>query len=263
MKKNLLIAIILAMVIVLIIISAIVIYFRNRNLKNDDIYFTKDVYTPSKLSDEEYNKLSESIISKLEYTFGKEGGFEIKNIEKGFLEIGDVATPQSYQKVEVYSKFLDDTFDGQTSSFISSLLRKYEKEINEKIKEINDNMHVSIVNYTSSVTNYGHIPTLEEIPNENYSILLYYTNKNEKVSSSNIDSVMNKLKTDLKDAYYIILEKDSSYKNRNFEIRYIIDNSTKNYKYITISINSNTKIINLEGYNIEIHDKEINWNEIF
>ena len=62
MKKNLLIAIILAMVIVLIIISAIVIYFRNRNLKNDDIYFTKDVYTPSKLSDEEYNKLSESII---------------------------------------------------------------------------------------------------------------------------------------------------------------------------------------------------------
>ena len=124
-------------------------------------------------------------------------------------------------------------------------------------------MHVSIVNYTSSATNYGHIPTLEEIPNENYSILLYYTSKNEKVSSSNIDSVINKLKTDLKDAYYIILEKDSSYKNRNFEIRYIIDNSTKNYKYITISINSNTKIINLEGYNIEIPDKEINWNEIF
>ena len=122
-------------------------------------------------------------------------------------------------------------------------------------------MNVSIVNYTSSVANYGHIPTLEEISNENYSILLYYTSKNEKISSSNIDNVVNKLKTDLKDAYDIILDKDSSYKNRTFEIRYILDNSAKNYKYITISINPNTKIINLEGYNIEIPNNDINWNE--
>ena len=71
------------------------------------------------------------------------------------------------------------------------------------------------------------------------------------------------LKTDLKDAYGIILDKDSSYKNRNFEIRYILDNSAKNYKYITISINPNTKIINLEGYNIEMPNNDINWNEIF
>lgn len=260
MKRKLFLAI---MVIALIMISAVVIYFKNRNLKNDDINFLEDVYTPSKLSDEEYNKLSESIISKLEDAFGKEGGFEIKNIEKGSIKIGDVATPQSYQKAEVYSKFLDDTFDGQLSSFISSLLRKYEKELNKKIKEINDNMNVSIVNYTSSVTNYGHIPTLEEIPNENYSILLYYTSKNEKISSSNIDNVVNTLKTELKDAYDIILEKDSSYKTRNFEIRYILDNSSKNYKYITISINPNTKIINLEGYNIEIPNKAISWNDIF
>lgn len=260
MKRKLFLAII---VIALIMISAVVIYFKNRNLKNDDINFLEDVYTPSKLSDEEYNKLSESIISKLEDAFGKEGGFEIKNIEKGSIKIGDVATPQSYQKAEVYSKFLDDTFDGQLSSFISSLLRKYEKELNKKIKEINDNMNVSIVNYTSSVTNYGHIPTLEEIPNENYSILLYYTSKNEKISSSNIDNVVNTLKTELKDAYDIILEKDSSYKTRNFEIRYILDNSSKNYKYITISINPNTKIINLEGYNIEIPNKAISWNDIF
>lgn len=260
MKRKLFLAI---MVIALIMISAVVIYFKNRNLKNDDINFLEDVYTPSKLSDEEYNKLSESIISKLEDAFGKEGGFEIKNIEEGSIKIGDVATPQSYQKAEVYSKFLDDTFDGQLSSFISSLLRKYEKELNKKIKEINDNMNVSIVNYTSSVTNYGHIPTLEEIPNENYSILLYYTSKNEKISSSNIDNVVNTLKTELKDAYDIILEKDSSYKTRNFEIRYILDNSSKNYKYITISINPNTKIINLEGYNIEIPNKAISWNDIF
>ena len=263
MKKKLLITIVLAMVITLIIISTVVIYFRNRNLNNDDIYFPEDVYIPSKLSDAEYNQLSESIISRLEYAFGKEGGFEIKNIEKKSLKIGDVATPQSYQKAEVYSKFLDDTFDGQPSSFITSLLWKYEEELNKRIKEINENMNVSIVKYTGSVTNYGHIPTLEEIPNENYSILLYYTNKNEKISSNNIDNVINTLRTDLKEAYDIILEKDSSYKNRNFEIRYIVDNSAKNYKYITISINPNTKIINLEGYNIEIPNKEINWNEIF
>ena len=263
MKKKLLVTIILVIAITLVIISAVVIYFKNKSLDNDDIYFPENVYTPSKLSDEEYKKLSKSIISKLEESFGTEGGFEIKKIEKGSLKIGDVATPQSYQKAEVYSKFLDDTFDGQPSSFISSLLRKYERELNEKIKEINDNMNVSIVNYTSSVTNYGHIPTLEEIPNENYSILLYYTSKNEKISSSNIDNVVNMLKTDLKDAYGIILDKDSSYKNRNFEIRYILDNSAKNYKYITISINPNTKIINLEGYNIEMPNNDINWNEIF
>lgn len=77
---------------------------------NDNIYFPEDVYTPAKLSDEEYNKLSESIISQLEYAFGKEGRFEIKNIEKGSLKIRDVAIPQSYQKAEVYSGFLDDTF---------------------------------------------------------------------------------------------------------------------------------------------------------
>ena len=136
MKKKLLVTIILVIAITLVIISAVVIYFKNKSLDNDDIYFPEDVYTPSKLSDEEYNKLSKSIISKLEESFGTEGGFEIKNIEKGSLKIGDVATPQSYQKAEVYSKFLDDTFDGQPSSFISSLLRKYERELNEKIKEI-------------------------------------------------------------------------------------------------------------------------------
>jgi len=262
-KKKTLITLVLVMFIALIILGSVVIYFRNRNLNNDNIYFPEDVYTLAKLSDEEYNKLSESIISQLEYAFGKEGGFEIKNIEKGFLEIGDVATPQSYQEAEVYSNFLDDTFDGEPSSFIFKLLQKYEDELNNKIKEINENMNVSIVKYTSSVTNYGHIPTLEEIPNENYSILLYYTSKNEKISSNNIDNVINTLRTDLKDAYYIILEKDSSYKSRNFKIRYVVDNSAKNYKYITISINPNAKIINLEGYNIEIPNKEINWNEIF
>ena len=125
MKKKLLVTIILVIAITLVIISAVVIYFKNKSLDNDDIYFPEDVYTPSKLSDEEYNKLSKSIISKLEESFGTEGGFEIKNIEKGSLKIGDVATPQSYQKAEVYSKFLDDTFDGQPSSFISILLRKY------------------------------------------------------------------------------------------------------------------------------------------
>lgn len=263
MKKNTLINIVLVMFIALIIISVVVIYFRNRNLDKDNIYFPEDVYTPSKLSDEEYKKLSENIISKLEHEFGKDGGFEIKNIEKGSLKIGDVANPQSYQKAEVYSKFLDDTFDGEPSSFISKLLQKYSDELNNKIKEINENMNVSIVKYTSSVTNYGHIPTLEEIPNEDYSILLYYTSKNEKISSNNIDKVINILRTDLKEAYYVILEKDSSYKSRNFEIRYVIDNSVKNYKYITIFVNPNDQIINLEGYNIEIPNKEINWNEIF
>ena len=263
MKKKLLVNIKLVIAITLVIISAVVIYLKNKSLDNDDIYFPKDVYIPSKLSDEEYSRLSKSIISKLEEAFGKEGGFEIKSIEKGSLKIGDVATPQSYQKAEVYSEFLDNTFDGQPSSFISSLLRKYERELNEKIKEINDNMNISIVNYTSSVTNFGHIPALEEIPNENYSILLYYTSKNKKISSTNIDNVVNMLKTDLKDAYNIILEKDASYKTRNFEIRYILDNSSNNYKYITIHFNPNTKIINLEGYNIEMPNKEISWNDIF
>ena len=42
----------------------------------------------------------------------------------------------------------------------------------------------------------------------------------------------------------------------------MIDNSAKNYKDITISVNPNEKIINLEGYNIEIPNKEIDWNEI-
>lgn len=259
MKNKILIAIMLVVVIAVIIISVGVIYF-----KNDDVYFPEDVYIPAKLSDEEYNKLSESIILQLEDAFGKECGFEIKNIEKGSLKIGDVAALQSYQKAEVYSKFLDDTFDGQSLSFLSRLLKKYEGELNRKIKEINDNMHVSIiVKGSSREINYGHIPTLEEIPNENYSIFLDYTNKNEKISSNNIDNVINILKTDLKDAYYVILEKDSSYKSRNFEIRYVVDNSAENYKYITISINPNTRIINLEGYNIEIPNKAINWNEIF
>lgn len=263
MKRKVLITIVLVTIITLIIISIVVIYFKNRNRnlnKDNNIYFPKDVYTPSKLSDEEYNKLSESIISKLEYEFGKEGGFEIKSIERGSLQIGDVSSPISYKKVEVYSKFLGETFDGQPSSFIDKLLYKYKNELNIKIHKINENMNVSIVSYPYSVKNYGHIPTLEEIPNEDYSILLYYyTNKNEKNLSNNIDEVINVLRTDLKEAYYVILENDSSYKNRNFEIRYVIENSVQ----IIISINPNDKVINLVGYNIEIPNKSFDWNEVF
>ena len=101
MKKKNLITIILIMVIALIIVGVMIIYFRSRNLNNEYVYFSKDVYTSVKLSDEEYKNLSETILSKLEYDFGKEGGFEIRNIEKGYLNIDDVAYPKSYQKVEV------------------------------------------------------------------------------------------------------------------------------------------------------------------
>ena len=66
MKKKFLVSIILVIAFTLVIISAVVIYLKNKSLDNDDIYFPEDVYTPSKLSDEEYNKLSKSIISKLE-----------------------------------------------------------------------------------------------------------------------------------------------------------------------------------------------------
>ena len=263
MKKKNLITIILIMVIALIIVGVMIIYFRSRNLNNEYVYFSKDVYTSVKLSDEEYKNLSETILSKLEYDFGKEGGFAIRNIEKGYLNIDDVAYPKSYQKVEVYSEFLNDTFDGQSSSFISKLFQKYSDELSSKIKRINENMNVSIVKQTSPKTTYGHIPILEEVPNEDYSIEIYYTSDNETISSSNIDKVVDILKTDLKEAYYIILESDPSYKNRKIEVNYVINNSTKNYQYITISINPTDKIIDLAGVNIQIPHKSFKWNEIF
>lgn len=60
------------MFIALITLSSVVIYFKNRNLDKDNIYFSQDVYTPSKLSDEEYKELSENTISKLQYECGSE-----------------------------------------------------------------------------------------------------------------------------------------------------------------------------------------------
>lgn len=265
MIKKFLIPFIIFLVLVVAGYAIINVSNRKESKKIDrSSFYPKDTYYPEKISQEEYDSICNSIIRELEESFGVEGGFRVEKYERGTLKIGDVAAPQPYEKLQVYSKYLDSTFDGTPQGFLSSLLRENQRKLNEKLENISDKLYLSIdfLN-TISQTKIGHIPTIDELPHECYSMRMSYSGTVLNYTTSDFDDIINNIKTDIKDAYLLVLDEIPSYKNETFEINYIIDNRSDSYKTLQIHINPNEKNITLESKFIELPIQELNWNDVF
>lgn len=229
-KKSIKIKLISIIVFIIIILIAIltIIYIKKYNSKSSTYpQGTSNVKNVVENIDElEKKEITEEVIAKLNKKYGN-NNFEILNIEKGSrsgLDY-DVYINEKYFNISVHMTNSDfDTnftvdYIKNTDNLIQSLESSYKQNIIKELKSINNN--INSVNYNLSdyngilgnsgkeymsldTTIYGKIPSQEDINLLVHDLHIYYRYTGEVTNNEDTKSLINTVKTDIKELYNYI-----------------------------------------------------------
>ncbi|MBR3164193.1 hypothetical protein IKF15_02720 [Candidatus Saccharibacteria bacterium] len=248
---------------------------RNTSTRQVDVHSWCEI--DASLNEENCEKIKELYLNRLTHAFGQDGNFNIYKISRDkdssvnssfdFLNDGTAQDADVFEVLDdqlavlATSSYLEIPFLANPQSFLDGLTSTYSRSLTNSIQHINSNMNVVISMTPDAKTDYGHIPTLSEIPQTDYSININY--RSDNATGDTGKTLANILKTDIKAALAVLQSEVPTYRHRPYVVRYRTHDPNHDNLSIDIFIDPSQQSIRVISGGIGLVDKRLTWQAIF